>query len=265
VYDTFDRPINYLRVSVTDRCNLRCTYCMPSSGVRLIPHDDVLSYEEIADVVRCAVALGISKVRLTGGEPLVRKGVANLVRMLAGLDGINDLAMTTNGALLEQYAGPLADAGLRRVNVSLDTLDPRHFREITRGGEVSEVLRGLDAAEAVGLTPIRLNCVVRQSSSETAATAVAEFAQRRGWEVRFIRQMDPEKGEFWRVDGGSGGDCARCNRLRLSSNGMIRPCLLSNLTFSVRDLGPEEAIRRGVAAKPESGQTSTIRMHEIGG
>jgi cyclic pyranopterin phosphate synthase len=265
MYDTFNRPINYLRVSVTDRCNLRCVYCMPPEGIQLIPHKDILSYEEITDVVCCAVRLGIRKVRLTGGEPLVRKGIVDLVAMLARIEDIDDLAMTTNGVLLAEFAEPLARAGLHRVNVSLDTVDPERFREITRGGDLAAVLAGLDAAEAAGLQPIRLNCVVERTSGEPDAQGVAEFAKTRGYVLRFIRRMDINAGEFWTVDGGTGGDCEKCNRLRLASNGIIRPCLFSDLAFSVRELGSEEAIRRAVRAKPEAGQRARTPMHQIGG
>ena len=143
--DAFNRPISYLRVSVTDRCNLRCVYCMPEEGVPPRSHDEILRYEEIERVVRAATRLGISKVRLTGGEPLVRAGIVDLVRMLAGVPGVDDLAMTTNGTLLARFAHDLAAAGLQRVNVSLDTLRPDRFRQITRRGELSDTLAGIEA------------------------------------------------------------------------------------------------------------------------
>lgn len=265
MFDRFDRKINYLRISVTDRCNLRCVYCMPEEGVPLIRHEDVLSYEEIGEVTRTAVAMGVVKVRLTGGEPLVRRGVVTLVSMLAEIPGIHDLAMTTNGIFLRQFARPLAQAGLHRVNVSLDALDPARYEEITRGGDIRRVLDGIEAARAAGLSPIKLNCVVQDSPDEPDARAVAAFAQESGLEVRFIRRMNLAAGDFSVVIGGSGGDCPRCNRLRLTSDGMVRPCLFSDIAFSVRDLGAGEAIRRAVEAKPESGRTSRAMFHTLGG
>jgi cyclic pyranopterin phosphate synthase len=144
--DSYQRPIHYLRISVTDRCNLRCVYCMPPEGVDSCSHNNILTYEEIETVVRSAAGLGISKVRLTGGEPLVRLGIVELVRMLARVPGVDDLSMTTNGTLLARYAQDLADAGLRRVNVSLDTLRPERFRAITRRGRLEDALAGIEAA-----------------------------------------------------------------------------------------------------------------------
>ena len=265
MYDRFSRRIDYLRISVTDRCNLRCVYCMPEKGVPLIRHEDVLSYEEIAGVARTAVTMGVAKVRLTGGEPLVRRGIETLVAMLARIEGIRDLAMTTNGALLAGFAGPLAEAGLHRVNVSLDALHPERYAAITRDGDVHRVLAGIEAALAAGLNPVKLNCVVKDSPEEPDARDVARYAGELGIEVRFIRRMTLSSGDFSVVIGGAGGDCPRCNRLRLSSDGMVRPCLFSDLAFSVRELGAREAIRRAVEAKPESGKTSGAKFHEIGG
>ena len=264
--DRFGRRIDYLRMSVTDRCNLRCRYCMPPEGVRPLRHEDVLSFEEIADVVRTAVGMGVTKVRLTGGEPLVRRGVVDLVAMLAAVDGIADLAMTTNATLLARFAAALKAAGLMRVNVSLDAVDPARYAEITRGGSVADVLAGIDAARAAGLTPVKLNCVVGESSDEPDARDVATLGARLGLEVRFIHTMDLAAGSFSVVEGGSGGDCPRCNRLRLTSDGYVRPCLLADLQFSVRRLGAREAIERAVAAKPAAGtQCTGALMHGIGG
>ena len=265
MFDRFSREINYLRVSVTDRCNLRCVYCMPLEGVTPLRHEDVLSFEEIQQVVRVAVGMGIDKVRLTGGEPLVRRDILVLVEMLGRMDGIKDFAMSTNGILLAEFAKGLKDAGLHRVNVSLDALDPGSYRRTTRGGDVDRVLSGIEAAAAAGLVPIKVNCVVERSSSEPDAQEVAEFAKNNGFQVRFIRRMDTAKGHFWTVEDGDGGDCPRCNRLRLSSDGMVRPCLFSDLAFSVRELGPGEAIRRAVEAKPEAGLKSANQFFRLGG
>lgn len=263
--DRFNRTINYLRVSVTDRCNLRCTYCMPESGVKLLRHEDILSFEKIAEVVRVAVALGISKVRLTGGEPLARRNILHLTEMLADINGIEDYAMSTNGIRLVEFARGLKDAGLHRINISLDTLNPERFHKTTRGGKLECVLDGIDAAIAVGLTPVKLNCVVERSSAEPDAQEVAKFAHDKSLDVRFIRRMDMANGRFWPIEGGTGGDCSRCNRLRLSSDGMIRPCLFSDAAFSVQQLGTSEAIRQALEAKPETGRKSRNTFYAIGG
>ncbi len=264
--DRFGRTIDYLRISVTDRCNLRCRYCMPEEGVPLLPAEDILSFEEIVDVARTAINLGIIRIRLTGGEPLVRRNVAVLVRMLASIGRLADLSMTTNGQLLDQQAEALASAGLQRVNVSLDAINARAYAAITGGGNVRRVLAGIRAAREAGLRPIKLNCVIIRSPEERDARDVAEFAAAEGLEVRFIRQMNLATGQFAAVHGGSGGDCRRCTRLRLSSNGQIRPCLLSNLGFPVRELGAPEALRQAVAEKPSAGSVCTNRsFHLIGG
>ena len=264
--DSHGRTINYLRVSVTDRCNMRCTYCMPPEGVTLLSHDDILSFEEIVAVVRAAVDMGVTKVRLTGGEPLIRRGIVDLVAAVAGIDGVADLAMTTNGTLLGRYASDLAAAGLDRVNISLDTLDGERFSELTRGGDLSAVLEGIDAAVATGLTPVKLNCVVGELTPQSDPRAVREFGRLKGLEVRVIRLMDFETGCFSVVEGGSGGDCQRCNRLRLSSDGHIRPCLFSDISLDVRLLGPAEALRQAVAVKPQAGGPCSHNwMHGIGG
>ena len=265
MFDRFDRKIDYLRISVTDKCNLRCVYCMPEEGVPLMRHEDLLSFEEILDVAETAVEMGVVKVRITGGEPLVRRGIVKLVSMLARVKGIGDFAMTTNGIQLAELAHPLAEAGLRRVNVSLDAVAPARYAAITRGGDVRLVLAGIEAARAAGLAPVKLNCVIRKSLDEPDAISVASFAGEQGLEVRFIRRMSLAIGEFSVVIGGTGGDCPRCNRLRLSCDGMIRPCLFSDLAFGVRALGAREAIRRALEAKPESGKTSNVMFHEIGG
>ena len=151
MFDSYGRRIDYLRISVTDRCNLRCTYCMPPEGVPLVSRAEILSYEEIAEVARAAVAMGITTIRLTGGEPLVRRGLVRLVEMLAAIGGIRDLAMTTNGILLARHARQLAAAGLHRVNVSLDATDPGRYAEITRGGDVRRVLAGIEAGRRAGV------------------------------------------------------------------------------------------------------------------
>jgi cyclic pyranopterin phosphate synthase len=282
--DAYNRPISYLRISVTDRCNLRCVYCMPPEGVPKRPHEDILRYEEIETVVRAAAELGITKVRLTGGEPLVRPGVVDLVRMLARVDGIDDLAMTTNGVLLDDYAVELADAGLQRVNISLDTLLPERFQRITRCGQLEDVLAGMKAAREAGLEPIKINTVVIRGMNDDEAVDFARKTIEPGWHVRFIELMpigtgtqvandwqdrgvpaqeikeqvetalgklSPAKvsigngpARYYRLPGAKGTlgfitpisehFCHRCNRLRLTADGHLRPCLLADYEIDLR-------------------------------
>jgi len=266
MFDCYNRNINYLRISITDRCNLRCHYCMPEEGIPLMNHDGIMQYEEIAEVVKVAVSLGINKVRITGGEPLVRRGVEILVGMIAAIPGIRDFGLTTNGILLEHSASKLKEAGLHRINVSLDAINPDRYHELTRGGDVQKVFRGIDAAVRAGLTPVKINCVIRSSSDETDASEVRAFCLEHGLEVRFIRQMSLEDGCFTRVEGGDGGDCSRCSRLRLTANGKIKPCLFNNLEFNIRDLGIREAMLQAINQKPEIGSVNTLNaFNNIGG
>ncbi|HBX53434.1 MAG: radical SAM protein [Bacteroidetes bacterium RIFOXYA12_FULL_35_11] len=264
--DPYNRNINYLRISVTDRCNLRCQYCMPEEGVKRFRHEDIISFEEIVEVVKVGVSFGINKIRITGGEPLVRKGIVNLVEMLFEINGIEELTMTSNAVLLDKFALPLKNAGLMRINISLDTLDPEKYKEITRGGNIEDVLRGIEAAKNAGLTPIKLNCVVHQSSQEEDAQMVKEFAEKNNFSVRFIHQMQLDKGDFSIVEGGDGGNCAQCNRLRLTANGFIKPCLFSNIGYSIREHDIESVFRKAIAEKPACGTVNTKGdFYNIGG
>ena len=285
ISDSFQRPINYLRISVTDRCNLRCIYCMPEDGVTLMTHDDILSYEEIFRVVKAAAEMGIDRVRLTGGEPLVRAGISSLVKLIAGIESIHDIAVTTNGLLLPKYAAELKEAGLNRVNISLDTLNPDKFRQITRCGELKDTLEGIEAAHKVGLDPVKINMVVMANVNDDEIVDFASKTVTDGWHVRYIEHMpvlDEEymiprlvsvseirdkieslgaleptghaKGngpaKYFRLPGASGTIgfitpvtehfCYQCNRLRLTADGKLRPCLLSESEIGVR-----EALRRG--------------------
>lgn len=264
--DHYNRKINYLRISVTDRCNLRCRYCMPEDGVCMVEHKDILTYEEIQEVVAVAVPLGMDKMRLTGGEPLVRKDIVELVRMIAEVKGVKDIAITTNGVLLEKFAQPLAEAGLHRVNVSLDTMDPEKFNNITRGGDIRKVFAGIEAARLAGLSPIKINCVIQQSSDEPDALAVKQYCLENGLQARFISQMDLSTGHFGIVEGGTGGDCTNCNRLRLTPTGKMKPCLFSDLEFDIREMGIRQAIEAALFGKPEKGTINLSNcFHNIGG
>ena len=263
--DSYGREISYLRISVTDRCNLRCRYCMPEEGVPLIPHEQILRYEQIAEIVREAAKLGFTKVRLTGGEPLVRKGIVDLVKMLSAIDGVKTLAMTTNGTLLAVYAESLAAAGLQRVNVSLDTLDAERYAFVTRGGELRDVLGGIEAARNAGLV-VKLNMVVQPDTSTAEIAALRAFAEANGATLQTIAQYS--LGEI-KTDGygcDRPPDCASCNRLRLLANGVLRSCLHSDIDTPVDFSDISGSIRRAIAAKPFHGSvSSTVSLREIGG
>jgi len=336
--DRFGREITYLRISVTDRCNLRCHYCMPETPVH-VERSEVLTFEEIDRLVGVAVELGWRKVRLTGGEPLVRRDLVDLVQRLSrhkqpGPDGrrLHQLVMTTNGILLDRFAGPLARAGLDRVNVSLDTLHSERFRDITRYDKLGQVLAGVEAAVDAGLTPVKINTVLIRGVTDEEAFDFVEMARKSPLDIRFIEYM-PFAGNGWSLDkvlpsdelrtlisaryplepldappdGGpartyaapgwagrvsfispitDGGFCARCNRVRLTSEGKLRGCLLNENEIDFRSalrsgasdddlaalfrhairIKPEEhpfheQIRQGVGAGPVDGRG----MHRIGG
>ena len=188
VKDSHGRTIDYLRISLTDRCNFRCIYCMPEEGVQSLAHEDILRIEEIEEAVRVAAGMGIRSIRLTGGEPLVRLGVVDLVRAIAHTPGIENVSMTTNGVLLPKMAADLKEAGLSRVNISLDTLDPAQFRQITRRGELQQTLDGIDAALAAGFNPVKINAVVVRSLDQDYL-AFAKLSIDRPLHVRFIEYM----------------------------------------------------------------------------
>jgi len=301
--DSFQRPINYLRISITDRCNLRCVYCMPAGGIKLMPHEDILTYEEIHTVAKAAAELGISKIRITGGEPLVRLGLPELIQMLAGIDTIDDISLTTNGTLLAGYAVELKRAGLRRVNISLDTLKPDKFKRITCGTyDLSDVLRGIDTARSVGLNPVKLNMVVMAGTNDDELLDFGAKTISDGWHVRFIEFMPVIGGdtikfvpvsdmrkrleklgklEPYLPDVGNGPAkyfrfphargtigfitpvsehfCFCCNRMRLTADGKLRPCLLSDdeidlkqpLRSGISLSGLKQLIEETVARKPK--------------
>ena len=195
--DSWGRQITYLRISVTDRCNLRCVYCMPPEGIQLQAHEDILRYEEIAEVVRAAAQEGVREVRLTGGEPLTRPNLPALVGMLSSIPGIQDISLTTNAILLERFAAPLAEAGLKRVNISLDTLRPERFAKITRGGSFEQAWRGILAAEQAGLTPLKINAVAMRGINEDEFLDLARLSVDHPWQVRFIEIMPVKNETAW--------------------------------------------------------------------
>lgn len=239
---------------------------MPAEGVEMLSHKNILSFDEIIDTIKHGVENGINKVRITGGEPLVRKGIVDLIKMISQIKGITDLSMTTNGSLLPNFAKELKQAGLMRINISLDTTQSDIFTKVTRVGKLSDVYDGIKAAKEAGLTPIKLNCVIKKSNKEKNALMVAKFAEENDLQIRYIHEMNLEKGDFKQVEGGEGGNCSSCNRLRLTANGNIKPCLFSDQEFNIRELGIKEAYQDALKSKPESGhKNKTTNFYNIGG
>jgi len=322
--DRFSRRIDYLRLSVTDRCNLRCVYCMPPEGVPHLDHAEILTYEEIIRFLRVAVRAGIGKVRLTGGEPLVRRDVERLVEGIAALRPRLDISLTTNGTLLASVAERLAAAGLKRVNVSIDSLHPETYRRLTRGGDLSSALEGVEAALEAGLEPVKINVVTLKHLNDEV-DGFLDLVYRLPVHVRFIEYMSPcgavdssyfvsnqelravllRRGaveedrppvgggpaRYYRLPGSRGTVgfispvsshfCPQCNRLRLTAEGRMRPCLFSSEEVDVRkilrgggdDRETEEAIYRAILAalekKPRDhgglASFSKMNMSRIGG
>lgn len=198
--DHFERTIDYMRVSVTDRCNLRCIYCMPSRSLVPMQHKEILRYEEMVRILRVAARVGVKKVRLTGGEPLVRKDVPYLIKLIKSIEGIRDLSLTTNGILLARYADRLAEAGLDRVNISLDSLKPGRYREITRGGDINAVFGGIEAAEKAGLDPVKINVVPIRGINDDEILDFALMTLKYPYQVRFIEFMPFGLPGVWRPE-----------------------------------------------------------------
>lgn len=289
--DPFGRAITYLRISLTDRCNLRCVYCMPQQGLEWQTRADQLSVDEIVRVVETAAQGGVKRIRLTGGEPLVHPHVIEIVRHITRVPGIEEVSLTTNAILLERLAQPLAEAGLKRVNISLDTLDANRYKRITRGGKIERVWRGIAAAERARLAPLKLNTVIVRGVNADELIPLARLTMKNKWHVRFIELMPIGNAQSWgadfpepedryvsvqemhktlsvlqlvsettpigngpartfRIRGALGtvgfisplGEhfCQNCNRLRLTSDGKLRPCLVIPNEVSMR-----EALRTG--------------------
>lgn len=266
--DRFNRKINYLRISVTDRCNQRCVYCMPEATFVHKSHSDILSYEQIESLVKVAAKMGITKVRLTGGEPLVRKNIEYLVGKLAAIDGIDEVCMTTNGSLLAPNAAKLKQSGLSRVNISLDSLDADRYRRITRGGDLREVLAGVDVAIEAELKPIKINMVILDDTTEKEIEIMKAFCEQRGLQLQKIMQFLL----YERVDLSRRfaterpPKCSRCNRLRLTADGFLKPCLFSDDEIRVDFDDIRRSIIKAIARKPENGSSCRNRlMSQIGG
>ena len=298
--DSFGRKIIYLRVSITDRCNYECIYCRPEGQFEFIPHEEILRYEEIVEIIQEAVNLGITKVRITGGEPLVRKGIIDFIKKLKKIKGLKDISLTTNGYFLTEYAEKLKNAGLNRVNISLDSLQKDKYSQITRGGDLEKALKGIDSAILAGLLPIKINTVLIRGINDEEVENFVKLALERPLCIRFIELMpsleeiidnytdkfisgleikenlakkysfnpiktDSDNGpaKYYQIEGGKGTIgfitalsqhfCQTCNRIRLTSEGKIRPCLFSNreidLKKALREMGnsgEDQILRRKV-------------------
>ena len=301
--DGFGRRVEYLRISITDKCNLRCVYCMPEEGLPWLPRNHLLSYEEIAEVVRVMAGMGLKRLRITGGEPLIRRDLPTLVRALRAIPGIDDIAISTNAVLLADQAAALRDAGANRLNVSLDSLRPDRIDAISRrAGSAEAIFRGLAAAERAGFAPIKVNCVVMRGRNDDEVADFAAITRERPWHVRFIEVMptgdnlgvsadefvssdeilrnvrrigdlQPVRGpagngpaRYFALPGAAGtvgvitpmshNYCERCNRMRLTADGQLRPCLFGHIQTNLRDplrAGEplEPLIRHTLAIKPE--------------
>ena len=276
--DSFAREITYLRISITDRCNYRCRYCMPEEGVEKRAHGDICSLEELRDMAAAAVRCGVKKIRVTGGEPLVRRGAVDFCRMLSEIPGVEKLCITTNGSLLAEQAAALREAGVTHLNISLDTLKEERFRTITRAGTLSDVLRGLESAERAGFEKIKLNCVLLGGVNDDEIANFAALTRAHDWQVRFIERMPmgcgrdfgtylpakvvlercPEleavshdgvaacyrfpgaKGTVGLIAPMSHAFCSECSRIRITADGKLKPCLHSGAEISLRGLSGDE-------------------------
>jgi cyclic pyranopterin phosphate synthase len=266
--DRYDRSITYLRVSVTDRCNLRCTYCMPAEGVISKTHSDILSYDKIIDVVRTAISLGIRKIRITGGEPLVRKGVLHLVEEVKKLPGLEELTLTTNGILLKEMALPLKLAGIDRLNISLDTLDPEKYKQLTRIGGIGSVLEGIEASIQAGFKNTKLNMVLIPGFNDDEVETMKWFCDEKGLTLQRINHYSLQSIQSInrKYEAERPMSCKKCNRIRLTADGKIKPCLFSNLEIPLDFDNLTESFINAIQAKPEAGTYNSSRENwQIGG
>lgn len=331
--DNLGREISYLRVSITDRCNYRCIYCKPEEQFEFIPHEEVLRYEEIVEIIKEAVNLGVTKVRITGGEPLVRKGVVDFIKKLREIKKLEDISLTTNGFFLSEYAEKLKDAGLNRVNISLDSLQEEKYKRITRGGSLEKALKGINSALKAGLLPIKINTVLIRGINDDEVEDFVRLTLGRPLNIRFIefmpsgeelkdnyrdkfisvleikeslaekysfRPVDINSGngpaKYYQIKGGQGTIgfitalsqhfCKTCNRIRLTSEGKLRPCLFSNIEVDIKQairnaktddkiIGSKiirNNIEKAISIKPEGhklnekfSNRNSFKMSKIGG
>lgn len=268
MFDQYNRQITYMRISVTDRCNLRCIYCMPAGGITLKSHTDILSYEGITEIIKSAACLGITKIRITGGEPLVRKDIECLVREIHQVNGITEITMTTNGVLLEKKAKALKHAGLHRINISLDTIRPELYKKITRGGDINTVLRGIDAAKEAGFEKIKINTVVIKGVNDSFTHEMREFCSNHGLHLQRINHyiLNGYRKDTRAIHLERPLPCSSCNRIRLTADGRLKPCLLSDIEIPVDPDNIESNLIKAITQKPEHGNACTTRgIWQIGG
>ena len=308
--DNLGREISYLRVSITDRCNYRCIYCKPEEQFEFIPHEEILRYEEIVEIIEEAVNLGVTKIRITGGEPLARKGVVDFIKKLREIKKLEDISLTTNGFFLSEYAEKLKDAGLDRINISLDSLQEEKYKTITRGGSLEKALKGIDSALKAGLLPIKINTVLIRGINDDEVEDFVRLALERPLNIRFIefmpsgeelkdnyrdkfisvleikeslaekysfRPIDINLGngpaKYYQIKGGQGTIgfitalsqhfCEICNRIRLTSEGKLRPCLFSNMEVdikqAIRNAKTDDKIIRSKIIRNNIGEAVSIK------
>ncbi len=308
--DNLGREISYLRVSITDRCNYSCIYCKPEEQFEFIPHEEILRYEEIVEIIEEAVNLGVTKVRITGGEPLARKGVVDFIKKLRKIKKLEDISLTTNGFFLSEYAEKLKDAGLNRVNISLDSLQEEKYKRITRGGSLEKALKGIDSALKAGLLPIKINTVLIRGINDDEVEDFVRLTLGRPLNIRFIefmlsgeelkgnyrdkfisvleikeslaekysfRPIDINSGngpaKYYQIKGGQGTIgfitalsqhfCKTCNRIRLTSEGKLRPCLFSNIEIdikrAIRNTKADDKIIRSKIIRNNIGEAISIK------
>ncbi|MHB1392359.1 MAG: GTP 3',8-cyclase MoaA [Clostridia bacterium] len=324
--DGLGRNINYLRISVTDRCNLRCRYCMPEEGIEKKDHIEMLTLEEIFEVVKVCAGMGTDKIRITGGEPLVRKGLTGLIEKISAIESIKDISLTTNGVLLKKLAHDLREAGLKRINISLDTMDGKKYEHMTRGGNIKDVLEGIDEALREGLVPIKINTVLVKGFNEDEIGDFIKLSLNENIDVRFIelmplgqaagwasehylpnsvvldrfKELEPVEAadksspaKYYKLPGAKGRIglinpishkfCDYCNRIRLTADGKLKPCLHSDKEIDVREIlrdeqlddkygALQEAVAEAIQAKPKHHTLNDLcskpierDMYKIGG
>ena len=266
--DRFNREIYYLRISITDRCNLRCKYCMPEEGIELKSHNQILRYEQIIEIVKASSELGFKKIRITGGEPLVRKGVENLVKDIKEINGIEEVSLTTNGVLLKFMAKKLKDSGLDRINISLDTLNPDKYRDITRIGDIRFVLEGIEETIKVGFKNTKINMVLIPGFNDNEVEDLKRFCESKGLKLQRINHYSLNDINSIKKNYKAERPlpCSKCNRIRLTADGYLKPCLFSNLLIKVDFNDIKSSIIRAIKEKPAAGTfNTTMYNYQIGG
>ena len=263
--DSFNREINYMRISVTDRCNLRCIYCMPEKGVEKKSHDQILSYEDIYNIVKEASEIGVKKIRITGGESLVRRDIDELVGMIRKIKKVEIIAMTTNAVLLYDMAEKLKNAGLDSINISLDTLDSERYKYITRGGNINDAMKGIKKASELGFK-LKINTVIYDEKSKEELPLLKEYAESINAKLQTIKYYDINKQKLDDIEYDRPKRCESCNRIRLLCDGYLLSCLHSNIKFKVDFNDIRGSIIKCIECKPKNGSYSDVEsISMIGG